>query len=78
MGLGEVQRYHVPIEHRAPRRVHDINRSVFVEGGDQQNLSTGSNGGDIATLLDSKDVDIGFLGAPPATIKTINGEHIKV
>ena len=55
-----------------------IAKEYFKEYGLTVNLSTGSNGGDIATLLDSKDVDIGFLGAPPATIKTINGEHIKV
>ena len=55
-----------------------IAKNYFAEYGLTVNLSTGSNGGDIATLLDSKDVEIGFLGAPPATIKTINGEHIKV
>ncbi|MBQ3735965.1 MAG: ABC transporter substrate-binding protein, partial [Candidatus Methanomethylophilaceae archaeon] len=55
-----------------------IAKEYFKEYGLTVNISTGSNGGDIATLLDSKDVDIGFLGAPPATIKTINGEHIKV
>ena len=41
-------------------------------------LSTGGSGGDIVTLLTSKDVQIGFLGAPPATLKTINGETIVI
>ena len=41
-------------------------------------ISTGLNGGEIATLLVSKDVNIGFLGAPPATSNTINGDHILV
>lgn len=41
-------------------------------------LHSGQNGGEIATLLLSKDVDIGFLGAPPATSNTINGDHILV
>lgn len=36
------------------------------------------NGGDVVTLLLSKDTDIGFLGAPPATLNAINGNHISL
>ena len=64
--------------------IHQLAIHVAKEKGffDKYNLtvdiSTGSNGGDIATLLLSKDVNIGFLGAPPATSNTINGDHILV
>ena len=53
-------------------------KGYFSKYGLTVNLSTGGSGGDIATLLTSKDVQIGFLGAPPATLKTINAEQIVV
>lgn len=52
------------------------NQGFFEEYGLTVNLSTGSNGNEVADLLISKDVNMGFLGAPPATLKTINGDHI--
>ena len=55
-----------------------IAKGYFAEYGLTVTLQTGSNGGDISTLLLSKDVQIGFLGAPPATSNTINGDHILV
>ena len=55
-----------------------IEKGYFAEYGLTIQLSEGSSGGDIATLLTSKDVQIGFLGAPPATLKTINSECIVV
>ena len=55
-----------------------IAKGYFTEYGLTISLSTGGSGGDIATLLTSKDVQIGFLGAPPATLKTINGDCIVV
>ena len=56
-----------------------VAKGFFDEYGLKVNLNTGSSsGGDIAQLLLSGDVRIGFLGAPPATLKTINGEHIIV
>ena len=53
-------------------------KGYFTEYGLTINLSMGSSGGDIVTLLTSKDVQIGFLGAPPATLKTINSDCIVV
>ncbi len=53
-------------------------KGYFDEYGLTVNLSTGGSGGDIVTLLTSKDVQIGFLGAPPATLKTINSDCIVV
>lgn len=65
--------------------IHQIAIHVAKEKGffDKYGLTveinnTPSNGGDIATLLLSKDTDIGFLGAPPATLNAINGEHIRL
>ena len=55
-----------------------IEKGYFTEYGLTIELSTGGSGGDIVTLLTSKDVQIGFLGAPPATLKTINGETIVI
>jgi len=55
-----------------------IAKGYFAEYGLTISLSTGGSGGDIATLLTSKDVQIGFLGAPPATLKTINSDCIVV
>ena len=55
-----------------------MEKGYFEEYGLTIELSTGGSGGDIATLLTSKDVQIGFLGAPPATLKTINSECIVV
>ena len=56
-----------------------IEKGYFTEYGLSVNLNTGSSsGGDIADLLINGDVKIGFLGAPPATLKTINGNHILV
>ena len=51
-------------------------KGYFEKYGLTVNLSTGSNGNEVADLLISKDVNMGFLGAPPATLKTINGDHI--
>ena len=53
-------------------------KGYFTEYGVSINISTGSNGNEVADLLLSKDVNIGFLGAPPATLKTINGDHILI
>ena len=53
-------------------------KGYFDEYGLTVSLSTGGSGGDIVTLLTSKDVQIGFLGAPPATLKTINSDCIVV
>ncbi len=53
-------------------------KGYFSDYGLTVEISKGSNGGDIATMLLSKDVNIGFLGAPPATSNTINGDHILV
>ena len=54
-------------------------KGYFDEYGLNVTLNTGStSGGDVADLLINGDVKIGFLGAPPATIKTINGNHILV
>ena len=65
--------------------IHQIAIQVAVEKGyfDEYGLSVtlnkgSSSGGDVVGLLLSGDVKIGFLGAPPATIKTVNGEHIIV
>ncbi len=55
-----------------------IAKSYFADYGLNVTLAKGANGGEIATLLLSKDVNIGFLGAPPATSNTINGDHILV
>ena len=55
-----------------------IEKGYFEEYGLTIELSTGASGGEIATLLTSKDVQIGFLGAPPATLKTINADCIVV
>ena len=55
-----------------------MEKGYFDEYGVTVQLSTGGSGGDIATLLTSKDVQVGFLGAPPATLKTINSECIVV
>ncbi len=53
-------------------------KGYFTEYGLTVDLSLGGSGGDIVTLLTSKDVQIGFLGAPPATLKTINSDCIVV
>ncbi len=54
-------------------------KGYFDEYGLTVNVNTSSdNGGAIATLLLSGDVKIGFLGAPPATLNTINGDHILI
>ena len=55
-----------------------IAKGYFTEYGLTISLSTGGSGGDIATMLVSKDVQIGFMGAPPATLKTINSDCIVV
>lgn len=56
-----------------------VDKGFFDEYGLTVTLNKGSSsGGDVVGLLLSGDVKIGFLGAPPATIKTINGEHIIV
>ena len=56
-----------------------VEKGYFDEYGLTVTLNTGSSsGGDIANLLLSGDVKVGFLGAPPATLKTTNGEHIIV
>ena len=51
-------------------------KGYFEQYGLAIELATGANGGEIATMLLSKDSDLGFLGAPPATLNIINGEHI--
>lgn len=51
-------------------------KGFFEQYGLTIELATGANGGEIATMLLSKDSDLGFLGAPPATLNIINGEHI--
>ena len=53
-------------------------KGYFSQYGLTVDLATGANGGEIANMLLSKDVNIGFLGAPPATLNTINGDHILV
>ena len=55
-----------------------IAKGYFSDYGLTVDTTDGDSGGDIATLLTSKDVQIGFLGAPPATLKTINAEQIIV
>ena len=54
-----------------------IHQEYFKNYGIEISLTPGASGGDVATVLLSNDVQIGFLGAPPATINTVNGEHIK-
>lgn len=51
-------------------------KGFFNNYGLKVDIVTGSAGGDIATLLLSGDAQAGFLGAPPATINTINPGHI--
>lgn len=53
-------------------------KNYFDEGLTVQLNTTPSAGGAVATLLVSGDADIGFLGAPPATLTTINGNLIQV
>ncbi len=53
-------------------------KGYFSDYGLTVDIIKESNGGDIAKVLVSKDVNIGFLGAPPATSNTINGDHILV
>ncbi len=55
-----------------------VDKGYFKEYGLTVDISTGSNGNEVADLLISRDVDMGFLGAPPATLKTINGNYIVV
>ncbi len=56
-----------------------INKEYFKEYGLTVTLNnTPTNGQDVSNLLVSGDVKIGFLGAPPATLNTINGDHILV
>ncbi len=53
-------------------------KNFFDEGLNVQLNTTPSAGGAVATLLVSGDADMGFLGAPPATLTTINGNLILV
>ncbi len=54
-----------------------VAKGYFTEYGLTVTLNTNSSsGGEVIGLLISGDVRIGFLGAPPATLKMINGEHI--
>jgi ABC-type nitrate/sulfonate/bicarbonate transport system substrate-binding protein len=54
-----------------------VAKGYFTEYGLTVTLNTNSSsGGEVIGLLISGDVKIGFLGAPPATLKMINGEHI--
>lgn len=64
--------------------IHQIALHVAVEKGffsDYNltvNLSQGANGGAIAAAMQNGTADFGFLGAPPATITTINAGLITV
>ena len=53
-------------------------KGYFADYGLDVNVSKVGNGNAVAETLISGDATIGFLGAPPATIYTINGNHILV
>ena len=53
-------------------------KGYFSEYGLNVTVDKVLNGNEVAGLLVSKDYMIGFLGAPPATILTVDGEHIIV
>jgi ABC-type nitrate/sulfonate/bicarbonate transport system substrate-binding protein len=55
-----------------------MEKNYFDEGLTVELNTTPAAGGAVATLLVSGDADIGFLGAPPATLTTINGNLIQV
>jgi len=56
-----------------------IDKEYFAEYGLTVTLNkTPTNGQNVSDLLVSGDAKIGFLGAPPATLNTINGDHILV
>lgn len=49
-----------------------VDMNYFNEYGLTVNIQTGTNGAGVANLLLSNEVNLGFLGAPPASIYTIN------
>lgn len=55
-----------------------VQKNFFSEYNLTVNLSPGANGGAIATAMQNGTADFGFLGAPPATITTINAGLISV
>ena len=53
-----------------------IEKGMFREFGVSIEISNATNGGGVATSLINGDAQIGFLGAPPATINMINFGYI--
>ncbi len=53
-----------------------IEKGTFKEYGVTVEISNATNGGGIATSLINGDAQLGFLGAPPATINMINFGYI--
>lgn len=56
---------------------YGVELGYFEEYGLNVKTSTQSNGNEVAIALQNGGADFGFLGAPPLTIKTINGQLIK-
>lgn len=50
---------------------------IFDKYGVNVHVSSASNGGGVATSLQNGEADFGFVGAPPMTITTINGQLSK-
>ena len=55
-----------------------IAQNYFAEYGLEVTVDKGGNGNVVAEKLINGEYVIGFLGAPPGTIKTIEGEHILI
>lgn len=55
-----------------------IAQNYFAEYGLDVTVDKGGNGNVVAEKLINGEYVIGFLGAPPGTIKTIEGEHILI
>ena len=36
VSFGQIERDHIAVEHRPPRRVHHVNTAVLIEGRDEQ------------------------------------------
>ena len=50
--------------------------NIFEEYGINITLSQQPNGDGVAVALENGSAQIGFIGAPPMTIKVINSEYV--
>jgi len=53
-----------------------VEKGYFTDSGLKVNVSNALNGAEVATSMISGDANLGFLGAPPATINMINPGYI--